>query len=207
MLNELFFSDLKPCMGNNERRFTLAVRVQTGISPLSGCFPGVHLLSVFYVTLSWCVGMLSSSPTDDLFCMMVELMQRRAPITWGEACCDSCLSLRDSAQHPVLSWQPGSKKMSQLKHVCGRLRVISVQRSSLTRPDSETDVADNWKRTAIIIWEMGEKYAIIFVNSANAGLYCVKGTLGREAFVQWHAENKMFVFMCFCEILKAQLGE
>lgn len=53
----------------------------------------------------------------------------------------------------MLSWQPGSNKTSQLKHVSNRLRAISVQRSSLTRPDSGTQVVDNWKRKPIIIWQ------------------------------------------------------
>ncbi len=58
------------------------------------------------------------------------------------ACFDSCLSLRHSAQPSVLSWQP--IKSSQLKHGGGRLRAISVQRSSLTRPDSGTELVDKW---------------------------------------------------------------
>lgn len=73
---------------NNEPVFTPADRAQTPLNkhlPLH--YPAVSSLSVssllFCFICSWCVGTLSSSPTDDLFCMMMELMQRRAPITWG----------------------------------------------------------------------------------------------------------------------------
>lgn len=150
MLNASVFSGLEPCIDNqgildwglnNERMFTLAFSDQSPSLNLAVYPVSVYSL-LFYFISSGCVGMLSSSPTDDLFSMMVGLMQRRAPITWWGVgtCFDSCLSLRDSAQPSVLSWQLGSNKMSQLKQGGGR--VISLQKSSLMRPDSGTEIAD-----------------------------------------------------------------
>lgn len=105
----------------------------------------------------------------------------------GRACFDSCLSLRDSAQPSVLSWQLDSDEMSQLKRGGGRLRVIPVQRSSLTRNDSGTEVVDEWDRKPIIIWRQKEKHAAMLANSVYTVLYYVKGS--RFHVIWWRALN------------------
>ena len=71
-----------------------------------------------------------------------------------------------------------------------------MQRSSLTRPDSGTELVDNWKWKPIIIWKQEEKYATMFVNSAYAVLNDVKGKLRHAAFVQINITYNMNRIMC-----------
>lgn len=119
---------------------------------------------------------------------------------------DSCLSLRDSAQPSVLSWQRGGDKMIQLKHGGVRLRVISVQRSSLTRPDSGTEVVDEWNRRPIIIWRQQEKYAAVLANSVYTVLYFVKGKQISCNLISMTCTQCVFAFVVhYYEIQNKQL--
>lgn len=155
------------------------------------CFPGVHLLPVvfFHFVLMRGHAFLKSHRWFILYDggIDAEACSRHLGWGWGGACFDSCLSLRDSAQPSVLSWQLDSDEMSQLKRGGGRLRVIPVQRSSLTRNDSGTEVVDEWDRKPIIIWRQKEKHAAMLANSVYTVLYYVKGS--RFHVIWWRALN------------------
>lgn len=80
------------------------------------------------------------SPTHHLLALMLGWdVEAYSPHLGGDACFDSCLSLRHGAQPLCCLDNQAAMKMSQLKRGGGRLRVITVQRSSRMRPDVGTE--------------------------------------------------------------------